>query len=356
MSEIVEQYMRICRGWIVSFSDFRQSGLWGSLIDQYGGAWIRTGAWVKTSPMPQLTGDRPSTGHEDIVIGHVTGKSMEWNAKGRPCTWRGGRDAGYGEEPHPNQKPAWLLQSLIGMFAPRPRMECSCGYSISVDDLPTMSETVSSDPRPRDALQQEVQHHLHGTESAGHEGFCDKREGLQTNPHAGSSDGEPRRLPDGAPPRDVTAPRAPATHERGGTSSQREQARQSDRESSSARQASARRASKAARLQAQMPPLWRGDSGVWSCPCCRSALVERGAIILDPFMGSGTTAIGALAETRLEGEVAFETTCKACAKKLLEQYHPPLPVGARVVGVEGAQKYIDLSIARIREQTPALAA
>lgn len=198
--DVAREYVRICKGWIISFSDFRQSYVWGREIEDYGGAWIRTGAWVKTSPMPQLTGDRPATGHEDIVIGHVTGKGMEWNAKGRPATWRGGRDAGYGEEPHPNQKPAWLLQSLIGMFCP------------------------------------------------------------------------------------------------------------------------------------------------------------PGGLVLDPYFGSGTTAIGALAEARLPGEVAFETACKACSKKLLEQYQPPLPSGVRVLGIEGSQKYIDLSISRIREQTPVLQA
>lgn len=197
---LAEHFVRLSRGWIVVFSDFRQSGTWGRAIEEAGGAWIRTGAWVKTSPMPQLTGDRPAIGHEDIVIGHAIGKSMEWNAKGRPCTWRGGRDAGYGDEPHPNQKPAWLLQSLIGMFCP------------------------------------------------------------------------------------------------------------------------------------------------------------PGGLVLDPFFGSGTTAIGAFADHYLTGEVALETSCKSCAKKLIDRYQPPLPKDVRVVGIEGAQKYIDLSISRIRHEAPALLA
>lgn len=195
-----EHFVRVARTWIVLHTDWRQSGTWGNAIERHGGAWIRTGAWVKTNPMPQLTGDRPATGHEDIVIAHVTGKNMEWNAKGRPCTWRGVKDAGYGDDPHPNQKPAWLAQSILGMFAP------------------------------------------------------------------------------------------------------------------------------------------------------------KGGLVLDPFFGSGTAAVGALATERLPGEVAYETTCKACAKKILELWQPPLPDGVRVVGVEGAQKYVDLSIARIREAMPALLA
>jgi site-specific DNA-methyltransferase (adenine-specific) len=200
IAELAEHFVRLSRGWIVVFSDFRQSGVWGRAVERAGGAWIRTGAWVKTNPMPQLTGDRPSVGHEDIVIGHATGRNMSWNAKGRPSTWRGRRDAGYGEDPHPNQKPAWLLQSLLGMFCP------------------------------------------------------------------------------------------------------------------------------------------------------------PGGLCLDPFFGSGTTAIGAFATERLEGESPAETTCPKCVKKLLEQYQPPLPDGVRVVGVEGDQKWIDLAISRIHENTAALTA
>lgn len=196
--DVAREYVRVCRGWIISFSDFRQSHIWGREIEDYGGAWIRTGAWVKTNPMPQLTGDRPSTGHEDIVIAHATGHRMEWNAKGRPCTWRGVRDPGYGDEPHPNQKPAWLLQSLIGMFCP------------------------------------------------------------------------------------------------------------------------------------------------------------PGGVVLDPYFGSGTTAIGALATERLSGESPLDTTCKACAKKILELWQPPLPQGVNVIGVEGDRKYVDLAISRIKEAAPAL--
>ncbi len=200
IAELAYQFVRLARGWIIVFVDWRQTGTWGNAIERVGGEWIRVGAWVKTSPMPQLTGDRPATGHEEIVIGHATGEGLAWNAKGRPCTWRGGRDAGYGDEPHPNQKPAWLIQSLIGMFNP------------------------------------------------------------------------------------------------------------------------------------------------------------TGGIVLDPFFGSGTTAIGAFAPERLEGEMLLETSCKACAKKHLEAYHPPLPVDARVVGIEGAQKYIDLSIARINTLSPSVLA
>jgi hypothetical protein len=81
-----------------------------------------------------------------------------------------------------------------------------------------------------------------------------------------------------------------------------------------------------------------------------------GGLVLDPYLGSGTTAVGALAAERLKGEAPLETACPKCAKRLLEQYQPPLPQGVRVVGVEGDQKWVDLAIQRIRETVPALLA
>ncbi len=200
MRLVAREYVRICRGWIISFSDFRQSAWWGTYIQAAGGSWVRTGAWIKTSPMPQLTGDRPATGHEDIVIAHAERSGFEWNGRGRPATWRGGRDQGFGDDPHPNQKPAWLLQSLIGMFCP------------------------------------------------------------------------------------------------------------------------------------------------------------PGGLVLDPYFGSGTTAIGALATERLEGERTFNTECKKCAALNLEGWQPPLPARVCVVGIEGDRRYVDLSISRIRDAVPALLA
>lgn len=211
MKAIAREYVRVCKGWIISFSDFYNSYWWGTYTRGAGGAWVRTGQWVKTSPMPQMTGDRPATGAEDIVICHAKEKGWEWNGRGKAATWRGRRDPGFvlpdqfaasadSNLPHPNQKPAWLLQSLLGMFCP------------------------------------------------------------------------------------------------------------------------------------------------------------PGALVLDPYAGSFTTAIAALATERLEGESPLETACPKCAKKILEQYQPPLPVDLRVVGIEGDQKYVDLSIARIRAAAPALLA
>lgn len=195
IAKYAAQFVRLCKGWIIVHSDFRQTGCWGNEIDTWGGKWVRTGQWVKTNPMPQMTGDRPGTGAESIVIGHATGKDLAWNAHGHSDVWRGPRDAGAA---HPNQKPEWLAQSILGMFAP------------------------------------------------------------------------------------------------------------------------------------------------------------AGGLVLDAFLGSGTTASAALRNSRCERETCLNTACHGCAKKALEEYAPPLPVGLRVIGIEGDRHWCDYSAARIEPLLRAL--
>lgn len=187
IGELAEQFVRVCRGWILVFCDDRSLCSWGHGIEGAGGRWVRTGAWVKTNPMPQMSGDRPSAGVELIMIGHAGGK-LAWQGGGHAATWRGPRDR---DSEHPNQKPLWLVQSLLGMFAP------------------------------------------------------------------------------------------------------------------------------------------------------------TGGLVLDPFLGSGTTAVAALAPDRMLGEVCVETTCKPCATKLAAKYQPPLPSNLRVLGSDYDQRWVDHSIARI---------
>lgn len=137
VTTLAAEFVRVCKGWIVVFTDDRSVDWWGRGFELAGGSWIRTGHWIKTNPMPLMRGDRPGTGTEPIVIGHADpldldtgeesiiiahaiGRNMKWFSKpggggGRPALWRGPRDF---DDLHPNQKPLWLMQELLGLFAP----------------------------------------------------------------------------------------------------------------------------------------------------------------------------------------------------------------------------------------------
>ena len=175
---VAGEFVRLCTGWILIFSDNYSSSVWGNAVIAAGGAWVRTGHWVKTSPMPQMSGDRPACGAEDIVICHASAdsKNWDWNGRGHAAIWRGNRDR---PNLHPNQKPLWLMQSLLGMFAP------------------------------------------------------------------------------------------------------------------------------------------------------------AGALVLDPFFGTGSTAVAATLPYRAIGESDVATACEKCSKRRVEEYAPPLPVDVRVIGIEG---------------------
>jgi site-specific DNA-methyltransferase (adenine-specific) len=207
--DVMREIIRVTKTWILITTDFYNTHLWGNAARDHGGAWVRTGEWVKTNPKPQMTADRPGCGSEDILIAHAQPDTLEgrrhwmWNGGGHAATWRGRRDDAFVDAngvKHPNQKPLWLMQSLLGMFC------------------------------------------------------------------------------------------------------------------------------------------------------------TPNAVVIDPYLGSGTTALAALATERLSGESPTDTSCPKCAKKILEQYQPPLPQNVSVVGVEGDPKYVDLTISRIRSVAPSLLA
>lgn len=95
------------------FCDWKFAGK----ADSAGLPVIRCGCWVKDNPMPQMTGDRPGTGWEAILILHRKGK-MRWNGKGSPAVYHHGtsRYGYFGPSNHPTEKPVTLVAKLIHDF------------------------------------------------------------------------------------------------------------------------------------------------------------------------------------------------------------------------------------------------
>ncbi len=111
------QYCRVARGWIILFCDEVSLVLWKEAIECSGGEYIRKGTWVKTNPAPQMSGDRPAVGTEEIVIAHaprVSGR-MKWNGGGKPATYHFPVVQGP-ERIHPAQKPIDLICAIMTDF------------------------------------------------------------------------------------------------------------------------------------------------------------------------------------------------------------------------------------------------
>nr|WP_202926333.1 site-specific DNA-methyltransferase [Pseudoxanthomonas wuyuanensis] len=74
---------------------------------------IRRGIWVKQNPVPQMTGDRPGQGHEEIAILHAGKRRKRWNRRGGPGTWI---TPVCNKASVPTEKPLALLRALVTDF------------------------------------------------------------------------------------------------------------------------------------------------------------------------------------------------------------------------------------------------
>jgi hypothetical protein len=103
--------------WSLVFSDVESGHLWRAAFCGAGVEYVRTGAWVKTLPMPQFTGDRPATGFEPVNLFHPAGHKR-WNGGGHAGVWYAppaGRDGD--SRVHPAQKPITLMRQLVDLFS-----------------------------------------------------------------------------------------------------------------------------------------------------------------------------------------------------------------------------------------------
>jgi DNA modification methylase len=112
------QFARVAKRWILVFGDEFTTPLWRDLLIDVGCTYARTGVWVKTDAMPQMSGDRPSPGMEWITIVHAPrdrGK-MRWNGGGRPAVWHSGIERDRAPGSHPTPKATVMMECLVRDF------------------------------------------------------------------------------------------------------------------------------------------------------------------------------------------------------------------------------------------------
>ncbi len=83
--------------------------------------YIRTGIWLKQGAMPQVTGDRPGSGYESIVVAHAmkgdgTPMKKRWNGGGKAGVWKHGVPRKNKGRVHPAEKPWPLIGQLLMDF------------------------------------------------------------------------------------------------------------------------------------------------------------------------------------------------------------------------------------------------
>lgn len=105
---LCRQAVRVAKRWVVMTCDWRHA----AVAEVAGLPVVRLGVWVKPDAMPQLTGDRPGTGWEAVLILHRPGKKR-WNRGGHHGVWTCPVER---NNDHPTQKPVRLLRSWIRDF------------------------------------------------------------------------------------------------------------------------------------------------------------------------------------------------------------------------------------------------
>lgn len=106
-------YLLPVTGWVISTMDWRHIAEMEKSPPQ-GLRFVRFGIWDKPNGIPQLSGDRPSTGWEGICIMHSEGGRMKWNGGGHRAVWTHNK---LNDVSHPTQKPMSLIKQLIVLFS-----------------------------------------------------------------------------------------------------------------------------------------------------------------------------------------------------------------------------------------------
>lgn len=115
---VARELCRVTRRWIIPFCDELSFGLWVDAVEAAGGEYVRKGTWIKVDPMPQMSGDRPSTGTEELVISHAarTSGRMRWNGGGRAAVYPFNPQERDVKRQYPAQKPVALMEALVRDF------------------------------------------------------------------------------------------------------------------------------------------------------------------------------------------------------------------------------------------------
>lgn len=103
---------RVTRGWVIATMDYHHTFTMEKAPPE-GLKLMRLGVWLKTDPMPQISGDRPAPGWESIAYLHRVDARSKWNGGGKHGNWHGPKEQG---GLHPTAKPVAMIANWLRLF------------------------------------------------------------------------------------------------------------------------------------------------------------------------------------------------------------------------------------------------
>jgi hypothetical protein len=208
---------------------------------------------------------------------------------------------------HPTQKPIPIMVWCINLACNSLPNVLDIEHEKSTNGMLAMRSNIQAEKQsPRgEVLQSVLRESVSRPTSQDQQGLCDRPEGVQVASPADEPDGVTRGLRHGASGGNGGTPRQDATARRGGASSERQAAGQSNREPSANAETPSRQDAEAANSAVPVSTLRRNDS--------RKQPRKEGSevVILDPYCGSGTTGVACIRTGRRF--IGIELEPKYCA-------------------------------------------
>lgn len=113
LAAILSDLGRVSHGWVVANLDYKHAFAL-EVNEPPGLRLLRIGAWVKTNPNPQISGDRPAQGWESIAYFHRLDRRPAWSGGGRAGNFVLPSSQGQG---HPTSKPIKMVAQFVRWFS-----------------------------------------------------------------------------------------------------------------------------------------------------------------------------------------------------------------------------------------------
>ena len=106
----------MCDGWSLIFCAPEGVGRWADVINASNAKYKRACIWVKPDSTPQLNGQGPAMGYENIIASWCGTGHSRWNAGGKRGVYTHLTNSRDRHGTHPTEKPVRLMKELIADF------------------------------------------------------------------------------------------------------------------------------------------------------------------------------------------------------------------------------------------------